>query len=385
MNRRTWAEIDIDAAAKNMQNIRAITDKNAKIMAVVKADAYGNGSVKLSKVFLENGADYLGVALVEEGIELRNAGINAPILVLGTCMDDMIDDIIEYDMMPTVYSFETAQAISEKALNKMVKIHIKLDTGMGRIGFVADNDNADIISEIEKISKLSNIEIEGIFSHFSTSDEEDGDYTRLQFERFMDVCNGLEDRGIKIPIRHICNSAGIMMYPDMHLDMVRPGVILYGMYPSDAVDKNKLKLYPVMTLKTRITNIKHSAPNRGISYGKDYITDRETVIATLPVGYADGYLRGIAKCGEVLVNGKKTPIIGRICMDQCMIDVTNVHNINVGDEAVLFGKDKITIDDLASWLDTINYEVSCCIGKRVPRVYIENNEVTEVINQLYQE
>ncbi|MBQ7573920.1 MAG: alanine racemase [Clostridia bacterium] len=385
MIKRTWAEIDLDAAKSNIQNIRAITDKNAKIMAVVKADAYGNGYYQLAKTFLENGADYLAVATAEEGVLIRKAGISAPMLILGTCMEDMIETLIDYDIIPNVYSYKIAKSISDTAVkkNKTVNIHIKLDTGMGRIGYVIGDDNEDVVSEILEMSKLPNINIEGIFSHFSTSDEENGDYTQLQFERFMNVCNALEDRGLKIPIRHICNSAGIMMYPKMHLDMVRPGVILYGMYPSDEVDKSRLELYPVMSLKSRITNIKALGPKCGISYGKEYITSSDkTVVATVPVGYADGYLRGIAKEGYIAIGNKKAKIIGRICMDQCMIDVTNVHNISVGDEVTLFGKDTVTIDDLASWLHTINYEVSCCISKRIPRVYIRDNSVVEVIDNL---
>ena len=385
MIKRTWAEIDLNAAKANIQNIRAITDKNAKIMAVVKADAYGNGYYEMAKTFLENGADYLAVATLEEGVLIRKAGITAPMLILGTCMEDMAQPLIDYEIIPNVYSYKIAKSISDMAVkkNKTVNIHIKLDTGMGRIGYVIGDDNEDVVSEILEISKLPNINIEGIFSHFSTSDEENGDYTQLQFERFMNVCNALEDRGLKIPIRHICNSAGIMMYPKMHLDMVRPGVILYGMYPSDEVDKERLKLYPVMTLKSRITNIKELPPQYGVSYGKEYITTADkTVVATVPVGYADGYLRGIAKEGYIAIGNKKAKIIGRICMDQCMIDVTNVHNISVGDEVTLFGKDTVTIDDLASWLHTINYEVSCCISKRIPRVYIRDNSVVEVIDNL---
>ncbi len=385
MIRRTWAEIDLDAAKSNIENIRAITDKNAKIMAVVKADAYGNGYFRLAKTFLENGADYLAVATAEEGALLRRSGIDAPVLILGTCTEDMLDLLIDNDIMPNVYSYDTAKAISDLAVkkNKTVNIHIKLDTGMGRIGYVIGDENSGVVSEILKIAKLPNIYIEGIFSHFSTSDEENGDYTRLQFERFMSVCGALSDSGLKIPLRHICNSAGIMMYPQMHLDMVRPGVILYGMYPSDEVDKSRLLLTPVMTLKSRITNIKVLGPGRGISYGKEYITgNEETVVATVPAGYADGYLRGIAKEGYIAIGNKRAKIIGRICMDQCMIDVTNVHNISVGDEVTLFGKDTVTIDDLALWLHTINYEVSCCISKRIPRVYIRDNSVVEVVNNL---
>ena len=329
MEKRTWAEIDLDAIAHNMREIRKITNPDAQIMAVVKADAYGHGFLEVTKALLENGADRLAVAVLQEAKQLRSRGVNVPILLLGASMDNDIEDIINFDVTPNVFSYEFAKAISYVAekKEKVTKIHIKLDTGMSRIGYVVSDDNTEIVNEIEKISKLPYIEIEGIFSHFSTSDEYDGSYTRLQFNRFMSVIGDLEKRGVNIPIKHICNSAGIMMYPEMHLDMVRPGVILYGMYPSDEVDKSRLDLIPAMTLKSKITFVKEVEPGRGVSYGKEYITDKVTKIATVPIGYADGYLRKIAGKGKMLVHGVKAPIIGRICMDQCMIDVTEVHNI----------------------------------------------------------
>jgi alanine racemase len=299
-------------------------------------------------------------------------------------MEEEIEDFINFNITPTVFSYETAHAISYIAEKKEIvtKIHIKLDTGMTRIGFLTGSENDSVVDEIVKISKLPYIEIEGIFSHFSTSDEFDKSYTMLQFERFMDVVNSLEKKGVNIPIKHICNSAGIMMYPEMHLDMVRPGVILYGLYPSDEVDKSVLDLKPAMTLKSRITHVKEVEPGRGVSYGKEYITEGMTKIATVPVGYADGYLRRLAREGKMMVNNQLVPIVGRICMDQCMIDVTNVHNIERGDEVILFSESGITIDDLAHWLDTINYEVACVIGKRIPRIYTRQGKAVKVLNYL---
>ena len=385
MNKRTWAEINLDAAEHNIRAIREITDPNAKIMAVVKADGYGNGFYEMADTFLKNGADMLAVAMLQEGIAIRRSGITAPVLILGTCLPDMLEGLIDYDITPNVYSYDTAESISEIAVKKgkTVKIHIKLDTGMSRIGYLVNDDTYEsVIDEILKISRLPNIEIEGIFSHFSTSDEADGAYTRMQLDRFMSVCGGLEDKGLKIPLRHIANSAGIMMYPEAHLDMVRPGVILYGMYPSDEVDKTRLPLIPVMTFKSVVTNIKTAESGRGVSYGKEFVTPAPTRIATIAAGYADGYLRGIAKNGFIMVNGEKAPIIGRICMDQCMIDVTNVHNINIGDEVILFGEEGVTIDDIARQLHTINYEVSCGIARRVPRVYIKNAKAVRIRDYL---
>lgn len=384
MEKRTWAEVDLDAIAHNMREIRKITNKNAQIMAVVKADAYGHGFMEVSKTLLENGADRLAVAVLQEGKQLRSRGVSVPILILGASMENDIEDIINFDITPNVFSYDFAKAISYMAekKEKVTKIHIKLDTGMSRIGYVVSDNNDEIIDEIVKISKLPYIEIEGIFSHFSTSDEYDDSYTRLQFKRFMSVTNALKERGVDIPIKHICNSAGIMMYPEMHLDMVRPGIILYGMYPSDEVDKTRLDLIPAMSLKSKITYVKEVESGRGVSYGKEYITDKTTKIATVPIGYADGYLRKAAKHGKMIVNGVKVPIIGRICMDQCMIDVSDVHNIERGDEAIIFGREGITIDDLASWLETINYEVSCVIGKRIPRIYTKDGRAVKVLNYL---
>lgn len=385
MEKRTWAEIDLDAIAHNMREIRKITNKNAQIMAVVKADAYSHGFLETTKTLLDNGADRLAVAVLQEGKQLRNRGVDVPILILGASAPEDAEDLIEFGITPAVFDYEFAKALSDEAEKRGVvtKVHIKLDTGMSRIGFVVnDEDNTEIINTIIKISKLPYIEIEGIFSHFSTSDEYDREYTLMQFDRFMKVVNALEERGLKIPIRHICNSAGIMMYPQMHLDMVRPGIILYGMYPSNEVDKSRLNLIPAMTLKSTITLVKEVEAGRGVSYGKEYITDKTTKIATVPIGYADGYLRKIAKKGKMVVNGEEVPIIGRICMDQCMIDVTNVHNIDKGDEVIIFGKDKITIDDLAEWLETINYEVACIVGKRIPRIYTRNGKAVKVLNYL---
>ena len=380
MDKRTWAEIDLDAIAHNIKEIRKITNPDSQIMAVVKADAYGHGFYEVTKTLLENGADRLAVAVLQEGKQLRSRGVTVPILILGASSEETIEDLINFEITPSVFTYEFAKALSYEAERKE-KV-IKIDTGMSRIGFLAGENNEEIVEEILKISRLPYIEVEGIFSHFATSDEYDKSYTLLQYNRFMDVCQRLEERGLHIPVRHICNSAGIMMYPEMHLDMVRPGVILYGMYPSDEVDKSKLDLIPAMTLKSTVTHVKEVEEGRGVSYGKEYITDRKTKIATVPIGYADGYLRKLAHEGKMIVNGVKVPIIGRICMDQCMIDVTNVHNIDKGDEVIIFGREGVTIDDLAKWLETINYEVSCVIGKRSPRIYTRNGKAVKVLNYL---
>lgn len=389
MDKRTWAEVNLDAIAHNIREIRKIVSKDSKIMAVVKADAYGHGFLEVTRTLLENGADRLAVAVLQEGKQLRSRGVTVPILILGASGEETVEDLINFDITPSVFTYEFAKALSYEAekKEKITKIHIKIDTGMSRIGFLAGDNNEEIVGEILKISKLPYIEIEGIFSHFAASDEFDKSYTLMQYKRFTDVCDKLKERGLDIPIKHICNSAGIMMYPEMHLDMVRPGVILYGMYPSDEVDRSKLNLIPAMTLKSTVTHVKTVEAGRGVSYGREYITDGVTKIATVPIGYADGYLRKLAKEGKMIVNNVKVPVIGRICMDQCMIDVTNVNNIDRGDEVIIFGcgcegSESVSIDDLAAWLETINYEVACVIGKRIPRIYTKDGKAVKVLNYL---
>ena len=384
MNTRTWAEIDLDALKYNIEEIRKITNPDAMIMAIVKSDAYGHGVTECAKTLLQHGADRLGVACCDEALQIRRAGITAPILIIGASFEEEICDIVKNDITCAVFSYDFALKISQcaKQIGKTAKIHIKLDTGMTRIGFNTGICDDDITDEIIKISQLDNIETEGIFSHFSTADEKNGDYTKMQFSRFMKVCNMLEDKGLKIPIRHIANSAAIMMYPETHLDMVRAGIILYGFYPSEDVLKQRLDLKKVMTLKSRITRINNAGKNVGVSYGKTYITKGDTKIATVPIGYADGYTRMLSGKAKMLVNQQPVDVIGRICMDQCMIDVTNVHNINTGDEVIIFGADTVTADSLASWLGTINYEIVCMVSKRIPRYYIQNKRTVNVLNYL---
>ncbi len=382
---RTWVEIDLDALSHNMRSIRARTEKNALITAVVKADAYGHGAEEVSRVLLENGADRLAVACISEAKQLRRNGFEVPILILGASEVGDADEIVENDVTAAVFSYDVAKAISTAAArqNKTAKIHIKVDTGMSRIGVVAGENEAAAIAEIKRVAALPNIEIEGIFSHFSTSDERISDYTKRQLDIFVKFCDKLKQAGVDIPIRHIANSAAIMMYPEAHLDMVRAGIVLYGLYPSAEVDKERLPLVPVMRMKSRISMVKQKGAGWGVSYGREYITEGQTKIATVPVGYADGYTRAIAKKGGVLLKNQAfAKIIGRICMDQCMIDVTNVNNINAGDEVTLFGADKVTADDIAAWTDTINYEVVCLVSKRVPRIYIEGEKTVSARNYI---
>lgn len=373
----------MNALEENVSNIRKITNKDAMIMAVVKADAYGHGAVNVAKSLLQYGADRLAVSELDEAIELRRAGITADILILGASFDEECDLLVKYDITPAVFTKSFAKKLSDAAVKqgKNAKLHIKLDTGMSRIGFLAGVDDEATSEEIIEISQFPNLFIEGIFSHFATSDEKDRSYTDLQFERFMKVCDMLKSNGLDIPIRHIANSAAIMMYPETHLEMVRAGIILYGFYPSEDVDKTKLPLKRALTLKSRITHIKE-IEHRGVSYGRTYIADKKTKVATVPVGYADGYTRMLNNSAKIIANGTAVKVIGRICMDQCMIDVTNVHNISTGDEVIIFGEDIVTADDLAKSLGTINYEIVCMLSRRIPRVYLYNGKVVATVNYL---
>ncbi len=372
---RTWAEIDLDALKYNFEGIRSVLEPKTKIMSVVKTDAYGHGYEECCKTLLECGTDAFAVATLSEAKQVRKVCPKTPVLILGTVQKDDMAELIRYDIMPSVSDTDNAEELSKEAVKagKRVKIHIKADTGMSRLGFVAGAENT--VGEILKISKLPNIEIDGIFSHFACADEENPDYTRMQFDRFLRLVKELENAGVKIPVKHISNSAAIIMYPEMQLDMVRPGIILYGYYPSDEVDKTRLSIKPVMTVKSRITLVKQAEKGVGISYGKEYITDKPTKIATVPIGYGDGYLRALKNKAKMEFQGELFNVIGRICMDQCMIDVTSVNNIDTGDEVTVFGNGKITADSIAKWLGTISYEVLCLVAGRVLRIYKKGGEV----------
>lgn len=378
---RVLALIDLDALEYNIKSIRKKTPEGTGIIGVIKADAYGHGSVEVAQVLLENGADWFAVAVVDEGLNLRKHGINAPILLLGYTPELRFEDVINNGFIQTMYSYEMAEKLSKTAvrLGKTAVVHIKIDTGMGRIGYRVNDEAAD---EIVRISKLPGIEVNGMFTHFAASDEADKAYTNMQFERFMKMDKMLKDRGLNIPVRHAANSAAIMDIDSMMLNMVRPGIILYGAYPSDEVIKENLDLHPVMSIKTHVSFVKEVEKGDCISYGRTYTAPDKRKIATIPVGYADGFIRAYAKDGKVLIKGKFAPIVGRICMDQFMVDVTDIDDVKINDEVVLMGtqgENSITADDIAKALNTINYEVFCTLSKRVPRQYIRNGKVTETV------
>lgn len=381
--RPVWAEIDLDNIAFNMKNIKNLV-KDKEVIGVIKADAYGHGAVEVAKVLSENGASRFAVAIITEAIELRKHDIKLPIMILGYTPIEYAKDLIKYDIEQTVYNLEYAKELSNVALKlgKKAKIHIALDTGMGRIGFIPDDDS---LEEVLKISALDGIEIVGIFTHFSTADEEDKEYTNYQFNKIQNFIKKLSDRGVNIPLKHVSNSGAIIDLPETYLDAVRAGIILYGYYPSDEVKKSNLSIKPALTLKTKISHIKKMEKDMYVSYGRTFKTERDSIIATLPIGYADGYSRLLSGKAKVIVNGKFANVVGRICMDQCMIDVTDVGEVKVGDEVILLGEDnglKFNANDMASLIGTINYDVLCMIKHRVPRVYKKNNEIIGVKNYL---
>lgn len=369
---RVVAEVSIEAIKHNYHEIRKIIPHSTQIMGIVKADGYGHGAVEIANILQGEGVDQLAVAIASEGEELRKSGIKKPILVLGYTPAADIEALIAYDLTQTVFSFEMAEFISREAgkFGKSVNVHIKVDTGMGRIGFLADPQS---IEEIKKITKLPNINMEGIFTHFSTADESDTTYTRDQWSIFTGFLNELHEAGIEFPIVHAANSAATMVHPYTYVNMIRPGIIMYGYYPSDYLYGKKINLKPAMTLKTQVVHIKELSKEHYIGYGRKYCTTRTTKIATIPIGYADGYSRRLSNKGRVLIRGQYAGVLGNICMDQFMVDVSHIPDIMVGDEVVIFGTqgDKtVTIEELARLTDTINYEIMCMIGKRVPRLYV---------------
>lgn len=388
--KRTWAEINLDALKHNMKIIRDFTAPSAQIMAVVKADAYGHGVKEVAETVLKCGATWLAVSMLDEAIELRNMGIQAPILILSDNEPECAEIIVQMDIRQGVYSFETARMLSDAAVktNKIVKIHIKIDSGMGRVGFLPE----EAPNMVEKISKLPNLEVEGIFTHFAVADEnseKSEEYTKKQFDIFYNVCEKIEkEKNIKIKLRHACNSAGILKYPEMHLDMVRAGIILYGLWPSDDTKKYDADFKAVMRLKSAISYVKRMDSGMSVSYGCTYTTERETAIATIPVGYADGYMRLLSNKGYVYHENTKTvlPIIGRVCMDQMMVKADEAaDNIKPGDTVVLFGDYETnmpTAEGIGKLIDTVNYEIVCAVSRRVPRYYIETGNLIKVSNRL---
>lgn len=367
---RTCVEIDLNAIRHNIFEEKKRVGKDVKIMAVIKADAYGHGDCQVAEV-LRDLVDAYGVAIPEEALRLREKGIQKMILILGYTGHDWFEDIVENDISQTVYNYEMAKKLSEAAcrLNKKARIHIKIDTGMSRIGFMPVKDNIEVI---RSISELPGIEIEGIFTHFARADEKTPDAAREPFEKYMIFVHELENRGVHIPVKHAANSAAILQFPDSCLDMVRSGISTYGLYPSEDVPKENVHLKPALQWKSVISFVKWIHPGMSVSYGGTFVAQRDTKVATIPVGYADGVRRELSGKGRVLIRGQYAPILGRICMDQFMVDVTHIDPVLEGDEVTLIGRDgenAISVEEVAELSHSFNYEYICGISKRVPRKY----------------
>ncbi|WP_027364179.1 alanine racemase [Desulfotruncus alcoholivorax] len=368
-----WAEVNLNSIANNVRNLKKITAPGAELMAVVKADAYGHGAIPVARTLLENGATFLGVARVSEGIILRQAGIDVPVLVLGYTVPEDFDNLISYQLTQTIYNLETAELLSAAAARsgKKALVHIKIDTGMGRLGFLPGQGAT--VKAITRIARLPCVDVEGIFTHFADADSKDKTYTLNQWTKFRSLLDQLAKEGMEFRYRHAANSAGILDLPETHLDLVRAGIAIYGIYPSGEVCRERAPLIPAMQLKARIAHIKNVSAGTGISYGVTHRTKGSTTIATIPAGYADGYSRLLSSRGQILARGQRAPVVGRICMDQFMVDVGNIPDLEPGEEVVLMGSqgnDCISADEIAGQIGTIAYEVLCSISARVPRYYI---------------
>ncbi len=388
--KRTWAEINLDAIRNNYTVIRNAVNPKTKICWVVKADGYGHGATFIAKELESMGAEWFAVSNLEEAIQLRRSKIQAPILILGYTPASMAEKLHELNISQTVFSLQYGKELAQHATHAGVSInvHIKVDTGMSRIGFLYQKAERDgeVLKEIEAVCKLDGLRPEGIFTHFAVSDEgTDGEFFTLeQYHCFMDAIRILEKRGITFSLRHCANSGATLDYPEMHLDMVRPGVIAYGLMPSGKI-RHPLPLQPAMELKTIISMLKTVEEDTPVSYGCRFVTQKKTRLATVPIGYADGYPRVLHNKADMLVCGKRARIVGRVCMDQLMLDVTEIPEAREGMTVTIFGQDgeeSIPVDELAALNDTINYEMVCIVGKRVPRIYLRGGKPVGQLNYI---
>ncbi len=382
------AHVDLEAICKNIQSLKKLIKNNAKFMAVVKANGYGHGAVRVAQKAVQSGAGWLGVSRLHEAVELRKAGIIEPILVFGYVYEDQIPIALKYDIILSVYGFQMAEKFSQKAsqLNKEIRVHLKVDTGMGRVGMIVAKDKLDtqieisVIQRIGKIAALPGIELNGLYTHFAASDSKDKTYTHQQIKLFKQLLDDLEKQNISIGVVHAANSAGIIDHEEAHFDMVRAGISMYGFYPSNEVDSKKIDLFPAMTLKTVVTAVRTVPKGFCVSYGMTHKTDKETQLVSVPVGYADGYSRLFSSNASMLIKGQRVPVVGRVCMDQTMIDVGNIPDIAPGDEVVVFGKqegESLHADELASKIGTINYEIVSALTARVSHIYLDSETDSE--------
>ena len=368
---RCYAEVSLSAIGHNIAEVKKRLEPGVRLLAVIKADAYGHGAVRVGK-YLEEQVDYFAVATAEEAVELRENRIRLPILILGYVSPKQYEELLDYDLTYTIYNMDMAEKLSETARRAgcRAKIHAALDTGMTRIGFHITGEEAD---RIAAVSRLPGIELEGMYTHFSCADQKDKTYCGMQLDKFARMVDMLEERGVRIPIKHICNSAGIMEFDDCRFDMVRSGIVTYGLYPSEEVDKSRLSLIPALSWKSHVIHVQEVEPGLGVSYGATYVTERKgTRIATVSAGYADGYPRALSNRGRVLIHGEYAPIVGRVCMDQLMVDVSRIPGVAVEDTVTLIGRDgekRITMEEVADPAARFNYEMACGISRRVRRIY----------------
>ena len=379
MNRypRVHADINLDAMRNNMEEMHRLTDPHTMLMAVIKTDGYGHGAIPIARE-LET-TDYVygyAVATEEEGLALREDGIKKPILILGYTFPEQYEALLQARITPAIFTLEDAQRLSNTAerMGLMAKIHIKLDTGMGRVGLLVSEESANVIAQI---AKLPHIMIEGMFTHFAKADELDKTSANRQLEDFLHMAQLLEERGVEIPLKHCSNSAGILDLPQANLDIARAGITLYGLHPPNELHLERMAMQPVMSLKSRVVHVKTLPAGYSISYGGTYVTQEERRIATIPVGYGDGYARSLSNKGAVLIHGRRAPICGRICMDQFMVDVTDIPDVCVGDVVTLIGIDgaeQITLEELGELSGRFNYEFACDLGKRIPRIFYKGGK-----------
>jgi alanine racemase len=373
--RPTWAEVDLGAISHNIRIIRQKVGPHRSIMAVVKADAYGHGAKQVARAALQAGADWLGVAFPEEGAELRDAGIGAPIVVLGPVLPFQLALVLERDLAVSVSSMDLAEALEEQAAQRglFARVHVKVDTGMGRLGVPADKAPAFL----KELGSLGHLKLEGLYTHLATADEPDSDFAREQLRRFLEVDRKARENGINIPFRHAANSAGLISLEELGLlELVRPGLMLYGCFPNPGIS-NPLPLRPALAWKTRVAHLRDLEAGQSVSYGRTFVAAKPMRVAVLPLGYGDGLPRSLSNRGQVLVRGSRAPILGIICMDMTIVDVTRIQGVELGDEVVLLGRQaghEISAEEMARWADTISYEILCGVSKRVPRVYLEESK-----------
>lgn len=370
-----WAEVDLDAIAYNTRQIKDWIGDRVELMAVVKGDGYGHGGVMVAKTALQNGASRLATARVDEAVQLRQAGITAPIFVLGYVPMEEMETVVRWGIEAPLMHWDISCTLSQLSSERGVitPVHVKVDTGMGRFGLFPD----EVVSFVERLIKLPGLRLEGLYTQFATADEKDKSYTYQQFAVYKEVLQSLQDRGISVPVRHVANSPTTLDLPEAHLDMVRCGTVLYGYYPSQEVDQS-IPLRPALALKSRVARLRTLPSGWGVSYGRTYIPSRPTRAALIPLGFGDGFRRALSNIGYVLIRGKRAPVIGRICMDQCIVDVSEIPDVEQDDEVVLLGRqgdEKIGADDIAELLGSIHYEILTAISARVPRVYIRNGEI----------